>query len=101
MIHVQQHASANVNRILIANKCDVPEGDRAVTTEQGRALAEEYDIKFFETSAKDDVNVSEAFRSIAVDVQTRLANMPDDRPSRNNTVKLTSDTATYSEGCCS
>jgi GTPase SAR1 family protein len=51
-----QHADVNVNKILIGNKCDM-QSDRAVSTEEGQALATEYHIRFFETSAKQDINV--------------------------------------------
>jgi Ras-related protein Rab-8A len=67
---IQMHADVNVNKVLIGNKCDMPE--RAVSTEEGEALAEEYEIMFFETSAKQDLLVEEAFLSIATDVKNRL-----------------------------
>ena len=41
-----------------------------VEAARGRALADEYHIKYFETSAKDGSNVSEAFHTIARDVLT-------------------------------
>merc|ERR1711881_708184 len=50
------HAQDNVNKILIGNKCDLDE-KRVVTKELVKSLAEEYNIKFFETSAKNDTNV--------------------------------------------
>ena len=34
-------------------------GVQKVSTEEGQALADEYGIKFFETSAKSDINVDE------------------------------------------
>lgn len=71
MKQIEQHASENVNRVLIGNKCDAAPGDRRVTLEQGKKLAEEYGIKFFETSSKNDINVDEAFMTIARDIVQR------------------------------
>jgi len=53
-----------VNKILIGNKSDWTD-KRAVTEEQGRALANELGIKFMETSAKANKGVEEAFFSLA------------------------------------
>lgn len=51
-------------KILVANKVDRA-NERAVKTEQGQKLAEEYNMVFFETSAKSNVNVDAAFEKIA------------------------------------
>jgi Ras family len=45
---------------------------QAVSYEEGEALAKEYNIFFFETSAKQDMNVEKAFLKIATDVKDRL-----------------------------
>ena len=66
-----QHADVNVNKVLIGNKCDMND-QRAVTTAEGEALANEYNIHFFETSAKQDLNVEKAFITIATDVKDRM-----------------------------
>lgn len=62
--NIEQHASEGVNKILIGNKSDWND-KRAVTEEQGRALAEELGIKFMETSAKVNEGVEEAFFTLA------------------------------------
>lgn len=62
--NVGQHASEGVNKILIGNKSDWTD-KRAVTEDQGRALAEELDMKFMETSAKANEGVEEAFFALA------------------------------------
>jgi len=80
---IQMHADVNVNKILIGNKCDMQDL-RQVSHEEGESLAKEYNIHFFETSAKNDTNVEKSFLTIATDVKERLmtdggSDRPDDR----------------------
>lgn len=60
---IDQHATPNVAKVLVANKCDKP--DKIIETERGRELAEKHGLSFFETSAKTGHNVSEVFHHIA------------------------------------
>jgi len=69
--NVEQHASEGVNKMLIGNKCDWEE-KRAVSTEQGQALADELGIPFMEVSAKSNINVEKAFFSLAGDIKKRI-----------------------------
>lgn len=46
-------------------------GWQRVTFDQGKKLADEYGIKFFETSAKERTNVDESFLAIAKDIVKR------------------------------
>ena len=62
--NIEQHASSGVNKILIGNKCDYEE-KRAVSLDQGRALADEFGLRFLETSAKANEGVEEAFFTLA------------------------------------
>ena len=47
-------------KILVGNKCDL-EHNRKVSFNEGKDLANEYNIPFYETSAKDVINVEELF----------------------------------------
>ncbi|KAK9186883.1 hypothetical protein WN944_018272 [Citrus x changshan-huyou] len=103
--NIEQHASDNVNKILVGNKADMDESKRAVPTSKGQALADEYGIKFFETSAKTNLNVEEVFFSIAKDIKQRLAES--DSKSEPQTIKINQpDTgasgaqATQKSACC-
>lgn len=42
--------------ILVGNKCDM-EDERVISYERGRQLAEQLGVEFFETSAKENINV--------------------------------------------
>jgi len=46
--------------VLCGNKCDLDK-ERKVTIEEGQAKAKEWNVPFFETSAKARLNVEEAF----------------------------------------
>ena len=73
MDQIRDKGDANVDKVLMGNKCDMGAGgQRAVTTEEGEALAAEYGIKFFETSAKEDINVNDAFMAITEAVVDRV-----------------------------
>nr|GFB53199.1 Ras-related protein RABE1c [Tanacetum cinerariifolium] len=71
--NIEQHASDNVNKILVGNKADMDESKRVVPTAKGQALADEDGITFFETSANTNLNVEEVFFSIAKDIKQRLS----------------------------
>ena len=70
--NVEQHATEGVKKILIGNKCDWEE-KRAVSTEQGQQLADELGIPFMEVSAKSNINVENAFYTLAADIKKRLS----------------------------
>ena len=59
----------------------------AVPTSKGQALADEYGIKFLETSAKTNLNVEQVFFSIARDIKQRLADT--DTRAEPATLKIT------------
>ena len=44
----------------MGNKCDL-EDSREVSADEGKALADSFGVAFMETSAKDTINISDAF----------------------------------------
>jgi Ras-related protein Rab-8A len=87
-----------VDKVLIGNKCDMKD-QRVIDTSRGEALAKEYGIKFFETSAKNNENVTEAFYDIACDIKKRLMADPPATKSGDRVV-LGSGSGGSKEGCC-
>lgn len=84
--NIEQHAADNVDKILIGNKCDMV-GEKVVETIRGQQLADEYSIKFFETSAKSNINVVESFTAIAKDIKKRLMDNPNANP-QGGTIRI-------------
>jgi len=98
--NIEQHASEGVNKILIGNKCDILE-QKKIDKEQGQALADEYGIKFLETSAKSNIGVEEAFFTLARDIKKRLIDNAEEKKqdSKGQTINP-GETQGTSGGCC-
>ncbi|XP_010715619.1 ras-related protein Rab-8B isoform X3 [Meleagris gallopavo] len=78
--NIEEHASSDVERMILGNKCDMNE-KRQVSKEKGEKLAIDYGIKFLETSAKSSINVEEAFFTLARDIMTKLNRKMNDSSS--------------------
>ena len=62
---IKAHANPDVVTTLVANKFDLPESEKMVTDDEGKALAAKYGMSFMACSAKTDYNVSETFELCA------------------------------------
>ena len=62
--NISSNAPTNVKQILIGNKCDMEENKRVIEKNRGKALSDELDMPFLETSAKTNTNVDAAFEAI-------------------------------------
>ncbi len=83
MNEVEKHASDNISRILVGNKSDM-EDARQVSFDEGKELAEHYNVRFLETSAKDCKNVEEAFTMMTREIKSRVAITQPKRPNTEN-----------------
>jgi Ras-related protein Rab-8A len=71
MKNIEQHASENVCKILLGNKCDLIE-QKVVESARAQSLANEYEIPFMETSAKANIQVEASFFRIAQDIKRKI-----------------------------
>ena len=81
MNEVEKHASDNVSRILVGNKNDLSDS-RQVTTDEGKELSDQYNIRFMETSAKESANVEEAFTLMTKEIKSRVVHTEARKPSQ-------------------
>lgn len=60
---IQQYSWDHAQVILVGNKCDM-EDERVVSTDRGKQLAGQLKLNFFESSAKDNINVKSVFETL-------------------------------------
>lgn len=70
MKEVDRLAAPDVCRLIIGNKSDLKE-KRAVSTEEGQALAQQYGVGFLETSARENNNVDSMFIKMAENMREK------------------------------
>ncbi|KAG6868067.1 hypothetical protein C0993_007854, partial [Termitomyces sp. T159_Od127] len=66
--------------IVVANKCDL-EYERQVGMNEGRDLAKHFGCKFIETSAKQRINVDEAFSNLVREIRKYNKELQTGRPA--------------------
>nr|XP_054506087.1 ras-related protein Rab-8A isoform X1 [Agelaius phoeniceus] len=69
--NIEEHASPDVEKMILGNKCDAND-KRQVSREQGEKLAASFGIKFMETSAKANINIENAFFTLARDIKAKM-----------------------------
>ena len=63
---IEESKALNSYKVLVGNKCDSL--DRVVTEEEGKKLADNYKMDYFEISAKNDQNIIELFYHIVNEI---------------------------------
>lgn len=91
---IHEHADERIIKYLVANKIDLTE-ERKVTKEEGQKLANQYKMKYFETSAKDNTNVTESVESLVKEIHSNLAIKED-----TGRISVTAGRKTAKEGGC-
>ena len=66
---IKEEAPNKVSVLLVANKIDIEK--RIITKEDGENIAKSYDLDIYESSAKDNINVSEAFEDLAEKINAK------------------------------
>ncbi len=58
--NIEENSKKNIAIVLVGNKCDKIDS-RKVTLSEGQELSQKYDVLFFETSCKLNINIKETF----------------------------------------
>ena len=67
MESVIDHADASVCKILVGNKIDL-EANRKVSKKEANEMALQYDMEYFEASARQNIGVSDLFEDLILKV---------------------------------
>ena len=74
-----EHSNSEVEKTILGNKCDM-EDQRQISKERGEAIAKENGIPFLETSAKQNINVEEAFLQMSERILDKLPGYAPESP---------------------
>lgn len=74
--------------ILVGNKCDM-EDERIISYERGKQLADQLGVEFFETSAKENINVKAVFERLVDIICDKMSESLDSDPNLANSAKGT------------
>ena len=100
LIEIEKNGNKNVYKLLIGNKSDL-EDERKVSKEEGKEFAEINGMEFFETSAKEDYQVQDAFIQLTRDV-IKTKDKSSEKNERNITLNMgnSNNIATKKKKCC-
>jgi small GTP-binding protein len=92
---IQETTSGNIDIVLVGNKTDLQ--DRCVSFEQGLDLAKEYNVPYFETSAKTTANIALVFETLA---RAGMRRMESDIPVKAKHIQITDSDPAPAGQCC-
>jgi Ras-related protein Rab-3C len=87
---IKTYSWDNAQVVLVGNKCDLDD-ERVVSTDRGRQLASQLGLEFFETSAKDNINVKQVFERLVDVICDKMSESIDADPTINQTNRRLSE----------
>ena len=86
--NILEHKEKDFPVILVGNKCDLKD-ERKVQKEEGEKIAKEYNVKFYEASNKDGINVEESSRELIKKILSRKTDdIRQTKPIKKTRIKL-------------
>ena len=103
LIDLKTNADKDILILLIGNKSDL-NGKREISEEEARTKAEQYNIAFLETSAKNGDNIDKAFTQLIEQVynvnMSMLQSNVEIEENNGDGVNLVNKDDTKKKGCC-
>ena len=102
---IKEHADPNVIKILVGNKCDL-EGERKVSYEEANKLAQENNMHYYDTSAKNDMNIDAFMDDLIGQVHDQKFGDPTSKREPTVVISKASESAVQDKkkdkkkGCC-
>ena len=94
---IKLNAPENTKCIVVGNKCDLEE-KRKVNKEEGETFSRENNINFYETSAKDGINVNNVFQLLANEIIKDIKK--NGTKNKRSSQVLKKGTKTKKKSCC-
>jgi GTPase SAR1 family protein len=91
----------NLSVVIVGNKCDLKGADRQVDREEAERFCKQRNLRYAETSALENENVTEAF-DLLIDL-VLAKQVPNDSKAEKSTVTLTANSSAAPKqegGCC-
>nr|XP_053636962.1 ras-related protein Rab-3-like [Cherax quadricarinatus] len=85
---IKTYSWDNAQVILVGNKCDM-EDERVISYERGKQLADQLGLEFYETSAKENINVKAVFERLVDIICDKMSESLDTDPNLVNASKST------------
>ncbi len=98
MGEMRKYASNDICTVLVGTKSDLSD-ERVVSTEEARKLAESEGIKFFETSAKENLKIDQAFLELAKDINVVLSKKKNDTQVTRTRLRTTEEKPKKENNC--
>ncbi|KAF8794390.1 ras-related protein Rab-3-like [Argiope bruennichi] len=98
---IKTYSWDNAQVVLVGNKCDM-EDERVVSTERGKQLADQLGLEFFETSAKENLNVKIVFERLVDIICDKMSESLDSDPgvvSASKGTRLNEHTSPSNANC--
>merc|ERR1712154_590649 len=99
LFEIDRYASENVCKLLVGNKSDLA-NKRAVEYEAAKGFADELQIPFLETSAKNATNVEQAFLTMAAQIKNKMQSQPAPAARKTNISEIQSKPIDNNKGGC-